>query len=50
MNKMRFFTIRIVIAALTALILFAGAAVIAQEDEPGFESEQGQAYATYPAA
>jgi biopolymer transport protein ExbB len=49
MNKMRFFTIRIVIATLAALILFAGAAVIAQENEPGFESEQGPADATYPA-
>jgi biopolymer transport protein ExbB len=50
MNQMRFFTIRIAIAALTVLILFAGAAVIAQENGTGFEPEQEPDYATFPAA
>ena len=50
MNITRFFTIRVVIAALTALILFAGAAVIAQEDGSEPKPEQGPAYTTYPAA
>jgi len=49
MNQMRFFTIRIVILALTALILFAGAVVIAQENGTEFKPEQGSADATYPA-
>ena len=50
MNQMRFFIMRILILSLTALILFAGAAVIAQEDGAGFEPEQqGPASATYPA-